>query len=70
MSDRSEYAKRIEDESHNLKLITNSTMICRDCVNRFDDTENLKNTNYCVAYLEGKPDSIFVKDKCDFYKKE
>lgn len=59
----------IESESTSTSRITNSQLICKDCMYRFDDTKIFKNTTRCGAYTL-KPNKVLCGKECPKYKKE
>lgn len=64
--------ERIESEAKACIGSSNANMICKDCVQRYDDSDVPANASKCEAYPDGKPLAIvFGKTKeCDEYVKE
>lgn len=63
---------RIKSESKACVGVTNDGMVCKDCVQRYDDRLIPANAAKCEAYPDGKPlDIVFGETKeCDEYVKE
>lgn len=71
MVDREELKKRIESEARAIKAIMNADMVCKDCVQRCDDSSPFGNAGVCEAFPNGKPIGVmFRKEACDQYVKE
>ena len=55
------------DDDLSFKSVTNSSMICRDCINRYDKPA------FCSKYPNVKPSEILLcKDGagCEYYERE
>ena len=69
--DKKELEKRIKSEQQCMKRITNNDLVCRDCTNRFDDSEREGNTSFCAAYPRRfKPNEVINGGDCRYYLKE
>lgn len=62
--------KRIESEARAIIPITNSTLVCKDCVQRFDDSIICGNVSRCEAFPTSKPNGVLLGGKCAEYVKE
>ena len=49
--------------------ITNEDLVCKDCDNKFDDSEMPCNTTKCEVY-KLKPSDVLDGGKCSEYKKK
>lgn len=66
-----EIEKRIESEARAIKAMKNADMVCKDCVQRCDDSLAPRNAGVCEAFPNGKPIGVmFQKEECDEYVKE
>lgn len=63
---------RIESEAKACIGVHNGAMVCKDCVQRYDDSEIPANATKCEAYPDGKPLAIVFGEtkECDEYVKE
>lgn len=68
----SEIQKRIDSEAQACVGTCNANMVCKDCVQRYDDRVIPANASKCEAYPSGKPlDIVFGEtEECDEYVKE
>lgn len=64
-----ELERKWEDEKVTAKRVTNDSLICKNCIYRFDDSKFFGNTTKCEAY-ERKPNEVFTKKMCEKYQKE
>lgn len=62
--------KRIQSESKATIGITNQDLVCRDCVQRYDDGFIFGNVSKCEFYPVCKPIEVLNGGKCDQYVKE
>lgn len=64
--------KRIESESKACIGVCNDSMVCSDCLLRYDDSTVPANSTKCEAYPGGKPMAIVFGDtkECSEYVKE
>ena len=62
--------KRIESEARAIVPITNSTLVCKDCVQRFDDSLICGNVSRCEAFPTSKPNGVLLGGECAEYVKE
>lgn len=69
---KSEMQKRIESEARACIGYNNDSMVCKDCVQRYDDSKIHGNAFKCEAYPAGKPNAIVFGEakECDEYVKE
>ncbi len=66
-----ELGKRIKSEQQCMKRITNADLVCRDCMNRYDDSIREGNTSFCAAFPKAfKPDEVIKGGDCKYYVKE
>ena len=49
--------------------ITNEELVCKDCKNKFEDSQMPCNTTRCKVY-KLKPSDVLDGGKCSEYKKE
>lgn len=63
------YAERILSEQRAMKPIRNSSLVCKDCKYRKDDSEVFGNTTKCEKYTH-KPDAVLKGADCEHYEKE
>ena len=63
--------RRITSEQRTAIRITNSDLVCRDCLQRLDDNGPLYgNTSKCEAYPYCKPIEVLNGEECAEYVKE
>lgn len=65
----SEFGRRLQDEQGGRRRITNNELLCRDCINRYDDKEKLGNTSSCKVYAR-KPTRVLLGGWCFEYRQE
>ena len=58
---------RIKSEQQAFGRVTNNDLVCKDCLQRFDDTECYGNTSMCEYYPNGKPNSVLCGGECKEY---
>lgn len=69
--DREELKKRIESEARAIVPITNADMVCKDCVQRYNDSLAPGNAGKCEAFPCGKPIGVMFRGEgCAEYVKE
>lgn len=61
---------RIESEARAIVPITNDTLVCKDCVQRYDDSIIFGNVSKCEAFPVRKPNCVLLGGKCAEYVKE
>lgn len=61
---------RIESEARAIVPITNDTLVCKDCVQRYDDSIIFGNVSKCEAFPVCKPNCVLLGGKCAEYVKE
>lgn len=61
---------RVLSEQSAIMPVTNADLVCKDCVQRFDDGLILGNVSKCEAYPVCKPKKILLGGECDEYVKE
>lgn len=68
----SDMKARIGSEARACIGCTNDSMVCKDCVQRYDDSVIPANASRCEAYPNGKPLAIVFSEtkECDEYVKE
>lgn len=69
MAENKVLAKRVADESRNLSRISNESLICKDCINRVDDSVHFGNTSKCLK-LGLKPNKVLLGGECSEYEQE
>ncbi len=67
--------KRLRSEQESFTTIMNKDLQCKDCMFRWDDSENYLLTKCCDVYnVDGeeqvKPDGIYVGKPCEYYEPE
>lgn len=62
-----EYNKRIESESRSIIRITNSDLICKNCLFQLNDTEKFANTSQCKQFSI-KPNRVLVGKDCSKFR--
>lgn len=61
--------KRIQSEAQSLSRVTNSQLVCKDCVHVLDDSIRLGNTSTCKAFVV-KPNQVLKGESCPKYLKD
>ncbi len=61
---------RIESEARAIVPITNDTLVCKDCVQRYDDSIIFGNVSKCEAFPVCKSNCVLLGGKCAEYVKE
>ena len=59
-----EYQKRLESEQKSVTRITNYDLVCRDCAQKFDDSEIYGNVSRCKVYPKCKPLGVLNGEGC------
>ncbi len=62
--------ERIVSEQQAICRTTNQDLVCKDCVQRLDDSCILGNTSRCEFYQQCKPFAILRGGKCSEYVRE
>lgn len=62
--------EKLRSEQQAEVRITNDNLVCKDCVQRFDDGIIYGNTSKCEFYPECKPTKVLLGGECDEYAKE
>ena len=77
-----EFNDFMKSENRSHFTTSNDSLICKDCANRYNDADPLKNgtkdddgrlygpTTVCSKYKEQKPNRVLLGGKCDEYKHE
>lgn len=61
---------RVESEERAVIGIHNDTLVCKDCLLRYDDSVKLGNMSKCEAYPDMKPMAVINGGECTEYIKE
>ena len=67
MAKNEELKKKIVSEQQCMKRITNSDLVCKDCVFVYDDTVKLGNTSVCDKFVS-KPNHVLLGGDCIEHK--
>lgn len=62
--------KIIKSEQKAICRITNNDLVCKDCLQRLDDSILFGNTSRCEHYTICKPLEVLDGGNCDEYVKE
>ena len=62
-----EFERRIKSESKAAIRVTNKSLVCKDCLFKYNDDVKLGNISKCAVY-KAKPNLILLGGKCEFYK--
>lgn len=65
-----ELQKRVESEQQAIVRTTNNDLVCRDCVQRLDDSLLFGNTTKCEFYPQCKPVEVLRRGECEQYVRE
>ena len=63
-------AKKIASEQKAIIGTHNDSLVCKDCLLRYDDSYICGNVSRCEAYPVHKPQKVLDGGKCDEYVKE
>lgn len=61
--------KKFKNDELKFDLITNDDLVCKDCINRYEDKGMSCNTSKCVKF-EIKSDEVLDGGECDEYAKQ
>ena len=61
---------RTSSEAQSVTRVTNSSLKCKDCIYRLDDSVVLRNTSVCKLYYPLKPTQVLTGGDCSLYQKE
>lgn len=62
--------KRVESEAQASFAITNNSLVCKNCLLRFDDAVAKGNVSRCEVYPVCKPMVVLGGGGCAYYVKE
>lgn len=61
--------EKFKNDQLKIEPVKNEDLICKDCKNRYDDSELPCNTSQCEAF-DIKPDEVFDGGDCIEYEQE
>ena len=61
--------EKFKKDQMKFKPIKNDDLVCKDCIQKFDDTELPCNTSKCKVF-DMKPDEVLSGGDCDEYSEE
>ena len=64
------FEDRIKSEQQAITRVSNDTLVCKDCIMRYDDAVIFGNTSKCEMYPVCKPAEILLGGKCKLFLKE
>lgn len=65
-----ESAKKNASEQSAIIGIHNSTLVCKDCSHKFDDSIIFGNVSRCEVYPQHKPQEVLDGGECNEYEKD
>lgn len=61
--------RKFKNEKMKCERLTNSELVCENCLYALDDSKDTNNTYECKKFIE-KPDKVLSGDECIEYKKK
>ena len=69
MTNKNTLDEKFKKDKLTFTQIKNENLVCKDCRNKYDDTDMPCNTSKCEIF-EIKPDEVLDGGDCDEYSKE